>query len=838
MIEYIGEHLWIGSLGQFLIFFAFATAFLSTVSFSFGTNSTELSRKDTWKNIGRASFILHGIAIISVILLIFYMMINKYYEYEYVWAHVSNDLPFRYVFSAFWEGQEGSFLLWMFWNSILGFVLIGTAKKWEMPVMAVLSFAQIFFVFFILGLYFGAEDTRIGASPFMLLRDVHFAPIFNSPNYLESIEGTGLNPLLQNYWMTIHPPTLFLGFASTIIPCAFAIAGLWKNEHKKWMQPALRWALFSATILGVGILMGGVWAYEALSFGGYWAWDPVENASLVPWITLVAGIHTTLVARSTGYSIRSSYLFYMLTFFMIVYSTFLTRSGILGETSVHAFTEMGLEWQMVIFLAVLAVGGGVFYFYRYRSIPAPIKEESIYSKEFWMFVGALVLLFSAGLITATTSIPVWNAIAGTEIAPPDDVVAHHNGFQLWIGVLVALLSGLSQFLLYRRSSMSASYSRRFGANMLGCLALSAVLMVAIMYPSGILAWQYWLLVGTGVFGILSNLLYVFVVLKGKIKIAGSAISHIGFGLMLIGVVFSGALKRGLFDPFASSQLDGILGGLNSQTNKNVLVPLGQEVALNDGFSVKYTKKWVEGNAQKYELSFLRKDADGEIIDRFITNPNVLFDSLPNGSLKFNSANPDTKHYFHRDVFTLAVPHWAFIDPAEEAENDTSKWQAKHISVGDTFYTSRNYIVYTGNASELPDNDNYTYQKGDIPITANLAIHSLQSDAVVEAQTIYYIRDRQQHSVPVDIKELGLTLRLTTVLPEKGKMVFEFKDKAPKRDYVVVQALIFPWINLVWIGTIMMMFGFLLALFQRLTSKKDNPSDRIAQENAQNSEEVA
>ncbi len=313
MIEYVGEHIWIGQLGQFLIFLAFATAILATISYTFGTNEEEASVKANWLKIGRAGFIVHGISIITVIILIFFMMIMKYYEYDYVWNHVSNDLPFRYTFAAFWEGQEGSFLLWLFWHCILGFVLIRTAKQWEQPVMAVLSFAQVFFVFFILGLYFdGGElltegegstvlgqiygrsgfvwllltsifgmlifkgpahlktvftiaalapsilllglvgggyyhlgEIRIGASPFMLLRNVHFAPIFNTANYLESIEGTGLNPLLQNYWMTIHPPTLFLGFASTIVPCAYAIAGLWKGNHKDWMAPALNLSILT-----------------------------------------------------------------------------------------------------------------------------------------------------------------------------------------------------------------------------------------------------------------------------------------------------------------------------------------------------------------------------------------------------------------------------------------------------------------------------------------------------------------------------------------------------------------------------------------------------------------
>ena len=150
--------------------------------------------------------------------------------------------------------------------------------------------------------------------------------------------------------------------------------------------------------------MGGAWAYEALTFGGYWAWDPVENMSLVPWLILVAGVHAHLIARNTGRAIKSTYIYYSLGFILILYSTYLTRSGVLGDTSVHAFTEMGLELQlifMVLFFTLLALG---LFISRSKDMPVHEKEESIYSREFWMFVGALVLLFSGIIIAASTSL--------------------------------------------------------------------------------------------------------------------------------------------------------------------------------------------------------------------------------------------------------------------------------------------------------------------------------------------------------------------------------------------------------------------------------------------------
>ena len=271
----------------------------------------------------------------------------------YAYKHASKELEYKYLLACIWEGQEGSFLLWTIWHSVLGIFIITKSKEWEAPVMTVISFAQFFLLLMILGIY--VFDVRIGNSPFTLTRNEIAAPIFSQPNYLSFIkDGMGLNILLRNYWMVIHPPVLFLGFASTIIPFAYAYAGIQTKRYGDWVKPLLPWALFSACVLGVGIMMGGKWAYESLSFGGYWAWDPVENASLVPWLILIAGLHTMVIYKATGHSLRASYLFSILTFVFILYSTFLTRTGILGDTSVHAFTEAGKAINIMIITFVLA----------------------------------------------------------------------------------------------------------------------------------------------------------------------------------------------------------------------------------------------------------------------------------------------------------------------------------------------------------------------------------------------------------------------------------------------------------------------------------------------------
>ncbi|MEQ1678948.1 MAG: cytochrome c biogenesis protein CcsA, partial [Chitinophagaceae bacterium] len=349
------------------------------------------------------------------------------------------------------------------WHCVLGLILIKTSKKWEAPVMTVVSFAQLCLATMIAGIYI--FNWKMGSNPFILLRDsgvLDNAPALHldfdvnqplKPDYMSSIkDGNDLNPLLQNYWMVIHPPVLFLGFASTIVPFAFAVAGLWKKLYGEWTKPTLPWALFSAAVLGVGIMMGGIWAYESLTFGGYWAWDPVENASLVPWMILISGIHTLLIYRHSGHSLKATHLFLILSFSFILYSTFLTRSGILGETSVHAFTDLGMNWQLLAFLLIFVAPALTLFFIRSKEIPTIRKEENASSREFWMFIGALVFFLSAIVIIGKTSLPVFNKVFGTKISPPEDPEFAYNSIQIYVAIIIALLTAIAQYLKYKETS--------------------------------------------------------------------------------------------------------------------------------------------------------------------------------------------------------------------------------------------------------------------------------------------------------------------------------------------------------------------------------------------------
>ncbi|MBL0358015.1 MAG: cytochrome c biogenesis protein CcsA [Chitinophagaceae bacterium] len=347
-MQFEGEHLLPGQWGHFFVLLAFISSLLSTIAYCIASFKKDLGERASWTKYARLCFYVQSFSVLAVFSVIFYICANHYIEYLYAYKHTSKELEFKFLFASIWEDQSGSFLLWSIWHCILGLVLIARSKEWEAPVMTIVSAAQVFLAMMIMGVYI-FFDIKIGNSPFVLTRNEINGPIFAMPNYLSLMkDGVGLNVLLRNYWMVIHPPVLFLGFASTIVPFAFAYAGIQSKRFGDWVKPALPYALFGGCVLGVGIMMGGKWAYESLSFGGYWAWDPVENASLVPWLILVAGLHTMVIYKATGHSLRMSYLFVFLSFIFVLYSTFLTRTGVLGDTSVHAFTEAGKAMNILI----------------------------------------------------------------------------------------------------------------------------------------------------------------------------------------------------------------------------------------------------------------------------------------------------------------------------------------------------------------------------------------------------------------------------------------------------------------------------------------------------------
>jgi cytochrome c-type biogenesis protein CcmF len=929
-IHYIGEQAWAGQLGHVLAVLSFTSALLAVVAYLTGTNRSD----QRWLTTGRLAFRIHSAAVLGIVGVLFVMLFKHWFQYDYVWKHSNLAMPMKYVASCFWEGQEGSFLLWTFWHVVIGnILLVGMRRgsRWEGPVMTVFAAVQVFLATMILGIYVG--DIRIGSSPFLLIRELPEnigLPWTALPNYLQAIpqfaDGRGLNPLLQNYWMVIHPPTLFLGFAATLVPFAYAIAGLWTGERRAWMDPALGWTFFGVMVLGTGILMGGAWAYEALSFGGFWAWDPVENASLVPWLTLVGAGHLMLVNRRKSTSLFITLMLTLVSFLLVLYSTFLTRSGVLGDTSVHSFTGDGMLPGLLVFMlfftalatamllpnaawrwfhagvsaALLAIGlflaipteavllflaiTAATLFKAYRlGFSSNDPEEAMWSREFWIFIGALVLLLSALQITFSTSIPVFNLLleplkgvfanlgertgiglftklSDSGLAPPTDPIPHYNRWQLPFAFIISLLVAYTQYLRWKHTDL-----KHFLRQLALALAISVVITVL---ASALL--RYTLpeanliaLLFSTVFAAVANGAYIFRVLKGRLKHAGASVAHVGFALVLLGALVSTSRKTEVSRNAQGMDLRFLAEGFSNNTE--ILLYRGDTVRMGE-FYVHYRERAVEDLNMYYRMDYFAVEPNRYRAGDTVVVRNTLFRALNDhvaGELFMNDqpahweplehytkrhlwkarewrptrpgaklfelepfiqlnprfgnvAEPSTKHWVHRDLYT----HIRYADTATDLDSMNLGWMPDRLidrAVGDTIVTPTSVVLID---SVYVVRDSLTLAMlGDrfTVYAAKLRIRDLyREDRWFEARPmVIYSGDQPVANRPAVVDPLRMRYGLASVQGDLAdQRSVQVGINVAEAEFVVMQALMFPGINILWIGCVLLALGTGMAVWQR------------------------
>lgn len=832
-ITYVGENLFIGNLGHFFVVLSFVSAILSAI---FYTKAKEDRSVDVM--LGRLFYGIHAIAVLGIFVTLFFIIQRHFFEYAYAYEHSSKTLPLRYMISCFWEGQEGSFLLWMVWNAFLGIILILTAKRWERGVVAIMALSQVVLTAMLLGVNI-LDIYTLGSSPFELLRDKLQAPIFSLPNYLENVvDGTGLNPLLQNYWMVIHPPTLFLGFALTIVPFAFAVTSLFQKEYRAWIKPALPWALAGGMVLGAGIIMGGFWAYESLSFGGYWAWDPVENASLVPWLLLISGIHLMLIKKVTNSSTIAAYTLVISTFIMVLYATFLTRSGVLGDTSVHAFTDLGLAGQLMqfvvlfIWLPIIAVTEGArkrwymiipvsvlvlllpFYtkltFYPLlvlsilgliwfvlnlnKNLDNNASEDNVSSREFWMFIGSLMLVLSAVQILVGTSKPVFNKIFGTNMVPPEDVIGYYNLYQMPIAIAIAVLMAMTQFFRYRNTPDIGKLAKEI----LITAAISVMLTVGGIFLFEITNPVYVIFMLAGIYAFFANLAYLVLYVR-KVKLSGSSIAHMGFGLMLLGVLVSSAKKQVITADFS-----GQMGNFDEAARRENMLLIKDEPTRLDDFMVTYLGDSTDVDDIYFKVHY--KSLDGE--EEFTLMPNTQINEDMGGILP----NPDTRHYLTYDVYT-------HITSLPKPLTDSIPWEnVKEYTVekGDSIITNNGTVYFTG--VEQGDGKSIGLKNTTL---AKAILKIKRGNTSIDAAPLFGINANTYFSIREEVAEAGLRFgfEIRPTLGGEPTAVLEISETKPQPKFIVMKGIVFPYINFLWLGTVMMVLGFAIATWNRLELRK-------------------
>ncbi|MDO9573922.1 MAG: cytochrome c biogenesis protein CcsA, partial [Candidatus Contubernalis sp.] len=493
-------------IGTYAIYAAFFFALCAALIYGY----TFFLQRDKFLPLARGAYYLKTIAVTAASSYLLWGLLTHQFKYFYVYYHSSTDLPLEYLISAFWAGQEGTFLLWVLLAAVFGLFIIRWEKEYESPVMFFLLVGQAFLLLFLL-LY----------NPFRLMPGI-------------PLEGVGLNPLLKDPWMVIHPPIIFVGYAALLLPCAYAFGGLWKKDYQGWASRALPWALTGWLFLGAGIIIGGYWAYRTLGWGGYWGWDPVENASLVPWLTCTALIHGILLQKARSLSYRSNLFFAYITFVLVIYATFLTRSGILADFSVHAFSETGLNPYMLAFMLFYFLVGTALLLFRWRDIPGIDPGENWYSKVSTFSYTAILLSLSAVLITLGTSSPILTGLLGE---PASVDISFYNLTNAPIVVLLALVLAACPLLGWKDED-SAGIKRKLKGPLLFTLAGLIASIVLGVYSPLKLAF-----IGASLLALGTNFLVLLPAVKRGLKHSGGYLAHVGLALMFIGILTSSVLSH-------------------------------------------------------------------------------------------------------------------------------------------------------------------------------------------------------------------------------------------------------------------------------------------------------
>lgn len=336
-----------------------------------------------------------AVFIAAASLLLWILIFENDFSVEYVASYSSTTLPTLYKISAFWAGQQGSFLLWLLIHAVAGAVL--TFRRTNAAALGIFFLLQSVLVLLVLA-----------KSPFA----EHPAQVF---------EGVGLNPLLQDFWMAIHPPIIFVGYALLAVPFALSVGSLLTEAaSRSWLEEARRWTLTAWSFLGAGIFIGGYWAYKVLGWGGYWGWDPVENSSLVPWILAAVLLHLINLARKKSAVLSVAHVAATFTYALVLYGTFLTRSGILGDFSVHSFAGSNIGLSIALANALVLIGGLAIILAKAKALPQGKMYDTHGEAAFAILLGCLLLIFIAAIVWIGMSMPLLSQLFGQAAAVDSD----------------------------------------------------------------------------------------------------------------------------------------------------------------------------------------------------------------------------------------------------------------------------------------------------------------------------------------------------------------------------------------------------------------------------------
>jgi cytochrome c-type biogenesis protein CcmF len=729
--------------GQVFTWIAFLAALVALLAYVAAAGG-----RDGALPAARLAYRVQWAAYIAAAATLWHILFTHQFRYEYVASYSSLSMPGRYVYAAFWGGQEGTFMLWALLTCSLGLVLMRVRHPLIPTAMVFLNLPLV-----MLGL------VTVMRGPFLTF----------AANRIP-VDGNGLNPLLQDPWMTIHPPVLFTGFSSLAIPFAIAMAALVKRRYDDWIRVALPWVVLSTGVLSMGFIMGGVWAYKVLGWGGYWGWDPVENGSLIPWLSNVALLHGLLVQRVTGSLRRTNFFLAITSYVLVLYASFLTRSGVLADFSVHSFVNLGLNGFLLTFLILVAVVGYGALVLRLRDIPKPQEPLGNLSRESMMWLGQLVFMLMCALTAVGMSAPLITRLFG----PPSNVqTSYYNLVNAPLAIAMGLLLGISPLMRWRKHEASAL--GRAAAPALVLALVVTVTAVAFGVREAIPA----CVVFAASFALAANAIVTWRGFRAGWKHGIAYLGHMGVSLLLIGVI-------------ASSHYGNAV---------QVQLPRGQA-----------------RSALGYRLTYqgVRHEANGK--DRVmiaVAAPERSFEASP--ALYWSDYN---QGYMKKPHIERFLTHDIYISPLEMVGTDANDesgavWLAKGESkkVGDVTYTFVDFDAQMGQV---------------VHVAARLRAETGGRTVPVRPVLEMDLKTGARNSIP-DYLPGGGSIEIVRVDPSQGRVALRLPGAergAKVGDVLAVEVSTKPLINLVWIGAIVMLGSVFLSVLRRGLDLGRNPTARV------------
>lgn len=725
-------------LGKSLIWLATAGVIASLVMYL---------RGEQW--ISQARWTFRGVAVLlsAALGLLLTLILLHRFDFVYVRNYSSSDLPLYYLIATLWGGQEGTLLLWIFYVSILSLILIRTVGRFERFSMAVVNL----FVFSVL---------------LILLKRSPFASTVEAPP-----EGAGLNPLLQDFWMTIHPPIMFIGFALSIFPFAIAVAGWIRQDFKAWASQAWVWLLATWCVLGTALVMGGYWAYKVLGWGGYWAWDPVENSSLIPWIFATGGIHALVMFRKKNSLGRSAYMFSILPFVAVLFGSFLTRSGVLGDFSVHSFLDLGINSYLVAsLLAFTSLGFGIL-IWRFNRVRATIAYGSMGTIDFLVSVGVLSLLVAGALVLVGMSTPLWTRLGG----PPSNVTLRYY-FLATTPIALILLLSLSIFPFMRWIKPSKPFISHEAA-----IPFTIAMVVgAVAILSGIHEALYIALLVLGAFAMSSNGWLVYDRFRKNRRLPGAYVAHVGLSMLIIGAAVSSAYER----------------------KEQVPLPMG-EMVERFGWKMTYEGKDHSANETPFHVLVEREGSS----TAYRMSPRQF--ELPYG--KGVMRKPAVKKFWNKDLY---------ISPVDEVGGKPG--QTLVFTKGQTQTVAGFDVTFLG--FEMGGHGEGEMGKVGcaFQLTGDMVIDTITPTVQSTAEGM---RD-----IPAVSNDGRFTLAVGRIDANTGAVELDVTDRdnpSAAKSVFWIEISEKPLINLFWLGTTIMVFGGVLALRKRSGQMDDAPHEKVS-----------